>query len=295
MIISVTERGSFKRCRRLWDYGSFNRQGMQPIVPSRALNIGTLLHRALADWTIKSNTPLLSLFMEHSNTEIDRIRSNYSKQVGAPISDEELNPVYEAVQLGMSLAKDYETRWGSPLPPRFRIIRPEQQVIVPIPGTPHELEGTLDGIIADDKNRIYALERKTYDRRPSLEVLNSTDQFLGYQWILTQLNFSDVAGVAYDGIWKRTTGGRTKRELNDLFMRTTIHRNKYALLDFEQNLIKEALDMASNPSIYPNRRWDGCYDCSFISWCDAETNGEDVDYIKQNFFTKRTKDSDYAT
>jgi hypothetical protein len=37
-------------------------------------------------------------------------------------------------------------------------------------------------------------------------------------------------------------------------------------------------------ALYPNRRWEGCWDCAFNSACEARQFGEDEDYILDQYF-----------
>ena len=49
-IIRASERTSFKRCRRAWDFGSRSRQNYEPLVPARAFDLEKAVHDALALW-----------------------------------------------------------------------------------------------------------------------------------------------------------------------------------------------------------------------------------------------------
>lgn len=134
MIISVTERGTFKRCKLKWDYSSFGRQSIEPIVKSRALNLGTLIHKACEDWLLNPDANLRELFMQRAVEAVDKARNLYKKNVGADMSQIELDPLYSAVQMGAFMAENYQKRWKKPLPDKYTLYSPEQTCIVPIPG-----------------------------------------------------------------------------------------------------------------------------------------------------------------
>jgi hypothetical protein len=45
--------------------------------------------------------------------------------------------------------------------------------------------------------------------------------------------------------------------------------------------MKVLRDMVSNPEIYPNFVWTGCYDCWVRDLCDAQQLGGDLEYVKE--------------
>lgn len=329
MIVSVTERPVIKRCPRKWHLTSSNRLALMPMVPATALSLGSFVHAALAEWHATPAKHPKITFLETARDERIRIATAYKAQNGYSIDEAKLLKIDDAITLGYSMVENYATRWGAPLPPRFRLIAPEQTVVLPIPGSehkeewlwvptpdakerapsltagemrrfvydtprPHYLKGKLDAIIMDENERLYVLERKTYAQRPREEVLRSTDQFVAYQWLLSGLNLGyEVAGVAYDGLWKRaavpkTVDGRAGT-LNDLFCRIKIEHPPEVMAEFEEFLQLELDYMASNPYIYTNRTSDGsCFwGCDMETLCAAMSRGEDVDYVLKTEYTHK--------
>jgi hypothetical protein len=325
-VFSVTERGDFRRCRERWNYGSYNRLSTTTIVGASALELGTLVHKALADWVTHPTIALPDLFRGHALEAVERARALYLANVGAPISDSELDPLLNIIPLGLAMMEQYQTHWGSPLPEDFDIISPEQTIYIPIPSTQHDceacrgtgekmvgpdewpcplcngtgqvqhqLEATFDGLLKHRRTgALYILEHKTFSQHPKVEQLNLKDQFLAYLWALQQLDIGPVGGIAYDGIWKRdhVPKGRT---LADLFFRTLLTRNAHELAEFEQRLPYEVGEMA-NPDvpIYHNRTDDCLWDCSFYSLCLARSRGEDTQYILDARYTKRVREAQRA-
>lgn len=320
MNIGVTERPEYKRCRRRWLFGSRNRMALTPIVPATALSLGTYVHAALAAWRDDpSINPKVAFVQAAATARVEAI-ATYREQVGAGISDSEIVRLDDAILMGAFMVENYQKHWGAPLPPEFRTISQEQRIAVPIPGTEHTeewlwdntlgvcvkhtyaeprlhyLEGRLDGIIQDRRNRLYVLDSKTYNMRPKEYDLKTSDQFISYTWILKQLDMGyPVAGVAYDGLWKRaavpkTVDGR-KGVLADLFLRMPIEFAPEELEDFESELRLEALEMASNPAIYKNRSSDGSchWGCGFDPLCLAVSRGEDVSYVLRSRYTHKIK------
>lgn len=329
MIITVTEREAFRRCRRMWDFSSEGRQGIAPIVnPSMALNLGTLVHRTLADWTLDvllqkwcrdvPNTEpgkLSELFMYHASMMVLETEQRYRKAVGFSPSVVELAPVLSAVELGRCMMDNYQARYGLPIPEKYTFVMPEQEVMVPIPGTErictlcenyynipsacivcsstgterHYLKGKLDGLVQDEKGVLYVLERKTFDKKPNMAVLESNNQFLAYMWIVNQLDIGKCGGILYDGLYKRAVPKKGET-LRDLFIRTKLYRTDHELNEFGAMLVHEANEMSSNPPLYINRPWMGCFDCGYQDLCTATSKGEDVDYIRSRLYATRTAD-----
>lgn len=343
MIVSTTERGSYKRCRRQWMINSRSRWGMTRIVSSNPLALGTLVHQTLGIWLEmhKANMALpegglSALFTQFADAAIKEARAIYEKQVGANMSDSELAPLLESVAQGRCMMDNYQRRWEQPIPAGFEIIATEQRCIVPIPGTEHTsewvwfqpdpmrwplvwqtkevvyedtrvhyLEGKLDAILRETRTgKLFVLEHKTYGQRPREDVLFTTDQFLSYHLILLHmagemgLDPRLVAGVAYDGLWKRaappkTVDGHTGT-LQDLFCRRLITRPHQELAEFEQEVAAELLEMAGNPAIYKNRTSDGsCFwGCSDNHLCLQMSRGEDYQYTLASQYKRKDPDED---
>lgn len=319
MIISVTERGTFRRCKKQWDYSSFNRQALTALLPPTALSFGTLVHKCHEDWLLAPEKPVQDVVMNVIAQAQKDLIQRYKAKVGVGPEDKELSSFWEQAELCLDLMMSYERRWGSSLPEGFTLLQPEQTILVPIPGTEHPcqnsvhatsggfpildetcpeckgtkiarhfLEGTLDALIRDEQEQVWVLERKTFNQHPKIDVLQSNDQFIAYIWILNQLSIGPVGGLYYDGMWKRKWEG--KRELADLFLREPLIRGPEEIANFGVQLRDEALDMAqSDLRIYRNRAWSGCWDCQFDRLCTAEFRGEDAEYIRERHYIARQR------
>lgn len=295
MIVSVTEVLNYKRCGRMWDWSSFNRQGLQRAVPSLALDIGRICHLALADWLVDTGVSPAQQALKHGNSTLATLASHYAQVVGTQPSDEELQSTYDAIAMAHSMMQNYADFWHTPVPSNLRCIAPEQTVVVPIPGTPHSLEGTLDALLTDEVY-VYPLEHKTYENRPRRDTLDTSDQFLAYQWLLSQLpGLAPCGGVAYDGMWKREKPPRGS-QLEDLFLRLTLRRNQAELLDYATDLALTVTEMASatEATVTRNRRWEGCYDCGFKEPCLMKSRGEDYTELLSMDYIKRKRTAAYV-
>ncbi len=235
MYVSVTEIQSFKRCRRQWEYGSFNRMGITPIIqPKPYLDLGSMIHKCLAYWmqnptlsTPEGTTQTLArVFMSIAHQHRKGVIEKYQRATGHTPTMEELNPLDDAIVLGAAMMNNYQQHYGEPLPPHLRFCSPEQELLLPIPGTEHqctkcnvffhgitelEIAGTgekiqrrpctecndtgkayhylkarLDALAQDTQGNLYVVENKTYEKRPDLYLLEVNDQFIGYVWAAQQ-------------------------------------------------------------------------------------------------------------
>ena len=193
------------------------------------------------------------------------------------------------------MIKNYVAYHKSPVPKDFRSIMTEQQVLIPIPGTEHQLEATLDGILRHKDGLLFVHERKTFGQHPRGNDLENNDQFLAYTWVLQQLNMGEIGGVVYDGLWKRGEVPKGKK-MEDLFIRKAIPFVRDQLDEFELYLSAEASEMEAvlrgELAAYPNRPWNGCWDDStYEPLCMTISRGEDVQYILESHYAiDQTKD-----
>lgn len=168
----------------------------------------------------------------------------------------------------------------------------------------HQLRGTMDTFVQDVKGKFWCLERKTYDIRPTLEKLNHDFQQLCYIWIMHQLFGANlVGGVLYDGMWKRIISKRHPT-LDELFFRHALTRNQAEVDELTRTLPRMVNKMAEAmqvdvASLTYNRVWQGCWDCKFERLCSTMSLGEDVDYVKQEYYNERLEpiselDEEYA-
>lgn len=368
---SVTDLGNFRRCRRKWDWSSNTRQNLTTIGSgAEPLELGGLVHRALADWiadwysendelrekarkledvTIKigedeykTYSYLSAVFLGHAGKRQQEIITAYKERTGnEKVPPDIMDSLINVIDMGVDMMANYQTYHKQPLEKHMRFAAPEQEVIVPVPGTEHRCEkcfniaynnnfitvlyanhitlenslrfparddcedchgtgivfhylsATLDGLCQDERDNFLVIEHKTYENRPKKMNLYMNDQFTGYAWVVRELGIGKVAGIAYDGMWKRNKPPkymqREKRAglLSDLFIRIIIPKENAELDEWGRNLALEINEMANNPEIYPNVPWQGCDDCSFVQPCYAQMRGEDNSKLIQLQYTQR--------
>lgn len=292
MIFSVVEIQTYKRCKRKWGLQSDNLGNLQPLKVAPALQLGSLIHETLALWTESPQEDPSDLYLRRVDKALQSIKQAYLTTVGAPVSPEELDPFYEAVALGAAMVANYAAFYRTPLPDTYRSIQTEQRVVIAVPYTEHFLRGTIDNLVEDVRTgQLFVLERKTYAQRPTVEKLQMDDQMMAYLWMLYQLfGIDKVGGILYDGLWKRD-GSSARHTSDDLFFRHVFQRAPHEFVEYEDGLFKVVQDMAADAQDpagwYPNRRWEGCTDCGMEKLCRAMTRGEDVDYVRNTFYTQR--------
>lgn len=295
MIFSVTEVETYLRCPRKAFLTSKNGRHLTVMFGPLNLSVGSLVHKAHQLWLEQPDIPLKVHAMSASVAMQTEIETRYQKQVGTKPGDAELATLYESVQFALAMCENYQTRYGTPLPPDYRLIAAEQKIRFCVPGTEHEcfncetwtqaeskncpdcsgtgtalhcLEGRLDGLLQHiPTGRLDVLERKTYNQRPQFAVLRSNFQFLAYDWLVRQLNFNNLGTcVAYDGMWRREVPPRG-RTFNDLFARYLLpERNQHERDEFAFFLprwLQEMYRLYSKPDdwAYPVRPWNGCTGC----------------------------------
>jgi len=91
-----------------------------------------------------------------------------------------------------------------------------------------------------------------------------------------------VTGMEWYGDVIRRLEAIEKEPQTPFHTRWKIPFSRAQVVDFEVNLVKQALVLA-NPGlmIWPNRPWTGCWDCGVCDLCDAQTRGEDVEFLRK--------------
>lgn len=332
MDISNSEIEDFLRCRRRWNYESSNRLGLRSLspVPHRAFHVGGVVHQVLEAQVSLGHRPNVLALVEQGEQELE---DNYREVVGVGWSGVERELLGESRELIVGICNHYFNHWGevNPLGEDFRYVHAELTFSVPIPGTPHNLRGTIDGIAQHGSGDIYLVEHKTTSMGfPEVSDLQTARQLQAYCWAARVLLDRPVHGIIYDGIAKKvpsvpkvtmkgelsraviaTTPEIYRAAIKALELREEDYADVLAKLDgpsqfFRRHVIKfpqKSLDLfgeqlkaivtdMANPELplYPNRVWQGCWDCRFQELCTSEQMGEDIDtYIRLKY--RREKDS----
>lgn len=316
--ISNSEIEDFLRCRRMWKYGSSNKLGLRTINPSpnTALHVGAVVHKVLEAQVSLKRRPNIQALIDASEEELENY---YRELVGVGWSPSERDVVRSSRDLISGICNHYFTHYGdvNPLGPDYEYRHAEITFSVPIPGTEHNLRGTIDGI-AEGEDGVYLVEHKTTSQGfPEATELQIGRQLQAYVWAAKTLLGHPVQGIIYDGIAKKVPAvpevtkkgmlskapitttpeiyraairavGHDEADYQDIltklsgqspfFCRHVIRFPERALELFSLQLRQIVTDMA-NPDLplYPNRVWQGCWDCRYTELCTAEQLGEDTE------------------
>lgn len=277
---------TYLRCHYQWDFSSFNRLGLTPLVSAHYFSLGTCVHKALESWANDPTTNLPIYYANHALALRQSIIDDYVARVGTEPSFSEMRETDKYLELGLAMMGNYQVHYKTPLLEGWHPVSMEQTLTVPIPNTPHFLECTLDGIIASDSS--YAImENKTYSRHPNPDMLYRNFQFKAYTWAFQSSSLGDLLGIAYNGMWTRASAPKGSTWA-DLFHREIITFTPEQLSIFEQHLATIVNEMANNPPMFEHVPWDGCR-CAYKEPCDARLRGVDEHLILSNRFKKRDK------
>lgn len=305
MIVEVTEIETWQRCRWMHNFSSYNAMALKPDIGKPYLDLGTLVHVALADWIAEPSRDLAAdIYLKHA--------TDYSLQLEGKSG---VKAHEAAVGLGMAMMLNYQDHYVTPLPDYYSVIMPETTLTVPVvtihssdvyavrkffglepydrglePGqvlTVH-LRGRYDGLLCNQNtSKLEILEHKTFEKHASSNYFATNVQFTRYLWLLErtglarQSNLKGIGGLLYNGLWKRPDGPAER-----LFERRRVLRNDHELAMCGQMLKQQLTEMAVL-GIYTNHRWQGCTDCSFQDMCAAKLRGEDTKFMIGTLYKKR--------
>ena len=324
--ISTTERQGFKRCRRAWNFGSYQRMNLEPLRPDTRLWFGTGIHMALDVYYGKKGDPV-EFWMQWTAQEFARMQ----QEQGA-MFQEELDDFTANQQLGAEMLKGYIQ--FAQANDDFEVIMTEQEFEVPIrnPETGEVvglLVGRFDGICRTADGKLWLLEHKTSADKWTTEMMMYDDQVTGYLWAAQQVFGQPLEGVYFNVLRKKIprkpnlirNGTQLskakdidttyevyleavlengfdpgdyadileilKAKGNTFFQREKVYKSPVEIESWGRQLYDEYVDMADNPRIYPNFTWDCKWDCDFQPLCAAMQKGEDWEFLAQIQYRKR--------
>lgn len=204
--ISVSEINSFLRCRRAWDLTSHSRQSLRhKVTPKIFFVIGSAVHEAI-DAQARGDDPY-GFFEEYVSRERADRRLAYEESTGSSAWDSEMEEFEDSVNLARSLVRQYFNHYTeeNPLEERgLKYVGTEIPFSIPLPnGT--NFVGIFDGIATDiaTESQYYLIENKTAAQKPRVETIQSSNQFVGYNWVFRTLTGHTPAGTLYNGIIKK--------------------------------------------------------------------------------------------
>lgn len=330
-VFSVTEIDSFQRCRRKWDYSSLHRRSLEAKRPNPALELGSMVHKALELWDKPLNSykicpscgglayfyPDRKLWecenkdYEEDPPTLEAVFEEVARDTIAKLVTEDTEDDYAAKQqdlldLGKGMMNMYHQKYGSEISDVFTVVSSEQEVRIPVPGAvyfdptlsdpfnnEHQLylEGTIDKLLQHKEWGTLYILDHKTFGRHPNEYELALTQQFPRYVFMARQLGWDVVGIAYDGLWKRQEIPKGK-DISDMFVRKLLTYSNDEIEETGRFLADIMIEMADpETSLYHTPR-QGCWDCDFRSLCLAQSRGEDVDYILSEYFQPRRSNKD---
>lgn len=220
-----SDRYTFKTCRQLWHYSSYNRLNLEPRIGYKPFEEGSAWHAGMEVWYdpdlwTKSPTIRRDLAIGRYTRETAEARRRAVEINGGDDLDPEQEIDFaERVERGVGMLKHF-AMWA-PTVDNFTPIAVEQEFEVPIKnlegkplfikGVPVVYQGRLDGLVQDPQGRYWILEHKTTGQMGRTDHLALDPQCGSYLWALGEAGIH-CAGVVYTQALKDTI--KTPKQLN---------------------------------------------------------------------------------
>jgi hypothetical protein len=314
-IIRPWERELFLGCRRAWDFGAHERQGLEPGGPAGLLDLQQAVKDALAvyyfpgmwDWSRTIVAPLATQgFVKALRTQ----RQEYEAATGTALAGDDAARWDAASAAGQRMLAAYYG-WA-PAADTWSTVQVETlfDVTVPDPGRPGSGLVAADGrgvlyrlrvdlVVVDKAGRNWLVEhRLCEDGFAAMEDLLLDDVALTRAWGWEQGFLGKVTGTIHNELrlprpdepgpddaapftappveWIKV-GGRHVRRYNGVwFRRTRIRRNRAEIEGAGVRVAEQCRLMAAGePDCYPTPEWSTCLSCHFREPCLALMQGDD--------------------
>lgn len=212
---SVSDMMTFLSCREKWDLSSPNRQSLRhKATPRMYLTQGTALHHAIEenakDTLGFSNIGPLKAAEDYLAQErLDKVDA-YKAENGFSPWPAEMVEWDEKAEFTQALVAQYFKRYGTENPlaeQGLRYLGTEVPFKIDISDwvgiEDAWFVGTFDGIAADEQNRLFLVENKTYSAKPDLLDLQVHFQTTGYAVAWRMLTGTTLTGALYNGVAKK--------------------------------------------------------------------------------------------
>lgn len=201
LIVRTSDRGTFRRCRRLWGWSSALKGNLEPRDRPDVFWIGTGVHFALEDFHGHKRYPSAAeAFYAYSRATVLAAEED-PERCSVPID----LPEFEKLSIGMM--DYYERQWlvgRDPIKTYVIDGRPQVEITFSIPlpvATPEGYgrvmyQGTFDRIAIDQHDRLWIVEYKTA-KDFSTGHFDTDPQVNAYAWAAHCIYDLPVAGVIY--------------------------------------------------------------------------------------------------
>ena len=328
-IIRPWERELFLACRRAWDFGAFERQGLEPGGPAGVMDLQQAIKDALAvyyfpgmwDWSRAIVAPLATEgFAKGLRTQ----RSAYEASTAAELGAEDAARWEAASAAGKRLLAAYYG-WA-PRPDTWSTVQVETlfDVTIPDPGRADQGLLTADGrgvlyrvrvdlVVVDKAGRNWIVEhRLCEDGFADLDDLLLDDVALTRSWAWEQGFLGKVAGTIHNELrlplpgepgpedrapstgpdveWIKV-GGRHVRRYNGPWFRRTRIRRKREEIEAAGLRVAEQSRLMTRREVrcYPTPEWSNCLSCAFREPCLALMQGADPEPVLAGHYRARAR------
>lgn len=225
--IHVTDVNAFLRCRRMWNWQSQLRRGLQPSEIPAALFLGQGVHVALDVYykaMIRDHPvrPQMSYLLQAFNDWADERAEKIEQRTGA-LWESEKEMIEEQRQLGLGMLEHYYL-WAEEADKKWEFVSTEELFNVPLPspeGQDRTLPGRLvrrffsrqknlryagrfDGVIRElETGDLYLLEFKTTSRMYNMRYNYRGFQGKSYVWAARRVYGEEIKGIVYRALLKK--------------------------------------------------------------------------------------------
>lgn len=156
---SVTDRQTYKRCRLRWDFSSNARRNLTGVGSGpENLELGGLIHRALAEWIVCENPRAANLghiFLQIVAQREDEVKQAFQETYHRPLPDSMTESLHNVTVLGTQMMLNYQEHHKTPVHEDMVFAVAEQEVVVPVPGTEHACPDCVERLHDLPVNRSY--------------------------------------------------------------------------------------------------------------------------------------------
>lgn len=204
---TVTERGSFRSCRRQWYLDNVQRLRHKDRIPW-ALIFGDAVHDALAAYYTgnKRNLPdALDAFVARWEAERGPLQEKYGGLYDAGVGDEWLEMKDKGI-LMLTYYDEYDR--NNPFWDEVVEVNIEERAFVPIPDAEEDgfghplLSGKIDLVVHKKGSGIWIVDHKTAATAYDARALDVDDQLTGYAYIWWKITGDVPRGALYNALIK---------------------------------------------------------------------------------------------
>lgn len=320
--IRSSERVTYKRCKKRW-YWAW-RKGLVPRAHRfGALELGTWVHSALADWykNLQNPKPRKTLILRDIFSSYAKGDIYHAQEAGAP--EHVIDKAAELLSLGEEMMTAYQqfygfdhdfTVIGAEVPLTFSISDPVSHEIIAI----HKFKP--DAIIADSNDDVWLMEHKTAasiqtghlsiddQARPygamseralfNAGILTKGRQFKGILYNFLRKALPDSRPMNDKGLYLNQNGSISKKQPPPIFVRKPITLTSKAKLITLKRVQAETVEiteltLALRSGQY-KQEWlqktphKSCpKTCEFFAMCEAEEMGTNIRNMERTMFFRR--------